>query len=294
LRYNHIKIATFSLIVLFIGFISYTIVVCSAGSIETKNPHQKNNQSFQGKCKDCHSSDPLVSSQAEETIHSEKFRAQCISCHTIPESCRLITTKEATQILKSQLNYLGITLFSEVISCRSCHVFHQPAGRPINEKRLNKYYSNFWSRVQKINPHKAGVFCQLCHETAIGLSGENLQLKFRGDRIGVCIQCHDGKKARADNHPIGITPSKEKGMIMPDGFPLHNGKLTCLTCHYMPCKGLGRVETNFLRGGPYKKRVDACLLCHSEDKYRAVNPHIQIDPNGKLMKNKCLYCHVID
>jgi hypothetical protein len=60
----------------------------------------------------------------------------------------------------------------------------------------------------------------------------------------------------------------------------------------MPCQG-GRAEENLLRGGPYEKRVDACLSCHSKERYQAVNPHIQIDEKGKIMKDKCLYCHII-
>jgi len=291
LWYKHIKISIF-FVLLCIGFMGYSILLSFAGSIEIKNPHREYKKSFQKECKSCHSSDPLLSLQWEDTIHSKECQIRCNSCHTVPESCRLVSTEKASQVLKSQLRYLGIPLFSGLISCRSCHFFHQQDTQQTNEKRLNNFYPGFWYRAQQIEPHQSGVFCQLCHETSIGVSADNPQLKFQGDLIAVCIQCHNGRKAKADNHPIRIKPSKEKGVTIPDGFPLRDGKLTCLTCHKMPCQG-GKIETKFLRGGPYEKRVDACLVCHSKERYQSVNPHIQIDPNGKIMKNKCLYCHII-
>ncbi len=272
--------------------VTVLFVFVYANKIQCKtkeNPHKITNRSFEIICQDCHNSDPFLN---EGSIENKKCQSYCKSCHTVPASCLLISSKQSTAILKDQMQYLGLPLFSETISCGSCHFFHERKQQRVNEKRLNSFYSNFWYRAQQINPHRSGVFCQLCHETGIGLSSDALKLKFQADRVAVCLQCHDGKKARADNHPVRVSPSKDKGVHVPEGFPLYDGKITCLTCHEMPCQG-GDLEAKLLRGGPYEKRVDACLSCHSKERYQAVNPHIMIDPNGRIMKNKCLYCHII-
>jgi hypothetical protein len=274
------------------AFLKPDTAFCAGGRSEDKNYHTLKNRSFQTGCTDCHASDPRETPKGTDIPDEAKYRALCSDCHAIPESCRLICTEKATEILKSQLHYLGIPVFSGTISCRSCHFFHERESVTAHEHKLNNFYPNFWFRIQQSNPHRSGVFCQLCHETSLNLSVDNLKLKFQGDKVAVCTQCHNGKKARADNHPVRVEPSKDKGVRVPEEFPLSNGKVTCLTCHKMPCQG-GAAEGNLLRGGPYEKRVDACLVCHSKERYQAVNPHIQIDEKGKIMKDKCLYCHII-
>ena len=298
-----------------------------------KNPHKDDIQSFQQSCLACHSSDPLKQNQGADTVHFEKCKAQCSTCHTIPQSCILISTEKATQILTSQLHYLGLPLLSGSIACGSCHYFHDRGSRGASEHKLNTLYANFWYRAQQIDPHRANVFCQLCHDgepiTSQGASQVPSQaspqtpsqgtsqmpsqvpsqgasqspsqmtsqatagkVTLKADRVAVCLQCHDGKKARADNHPVRVVPTKEKGVNVPENFPLSDGKVSCITCHMMPCQG-GKIERNLLRGGPYEKRVDICLTCHMKERYQAVNPHIQVDEKGHILKTKCLYCHII-
>lgn len=277
----------------------WTVMLSAApDDSKKKNPHQDSIQSFQESCRGCHSSDPLkMSQQVFNTINFERSEEQCTTCHTVPRSCDLISTEKSTRILKSQLQYLGLPLISGSIHCASCHDFHDREGRrEAGDHKLNGLYPNFWYRAQQIEPHQANVFCQLCHEGEPAPSTAERKadprIKFKGDRVAVCIQCHDGKKARADNHPVRVAPTKEKGVNVPEIFPLSNGKVTCITCHLMPCQG-GKIGKNFLRGGPYEKRVDICLTCHMKERYQVVNPHIQVDEQGKIMKNKCLYCHII-
>lgn len=285
------------MVVLF-GFAWQAREALSADMGRDKNPHQDEIQSFQERCRVCHSSDPLeLNRQVFETIRFERCRDQCLACHRVPQSCLLVSTEKATKILKSQLQYLGLPLVSGSIHCGSCHFFHDQGKEAKGNHKLNSLYPNFWYRIQQIEPHRANVFCQLCHEGEPQASTPDrkadLKIKFKGDRVAVCIQCHDGKKARSDNHPVRVSPTKEKGVKVPEEtFPLTDGKVTCLTCHLMPCQG-GKIEQNLLRGGPYEKRVDICLTCHMKERYQAVNPHIQVDEQGKIMKNKCLYCHII-
>jgi hypothetical protein len=269
-----------------------TFSFAAAENAGKKNLHKEDIIAFQESCLTCHSSDPVKSKQWADTIDVEKCGARCSGCHDVPLSCTLISTEKSTRILKSQMQYLGLPLLSEVIYCGSCHVFHDKGQQGIADHRLNIFYPNFRDRAERVDLHRSGLFCKLCHDPEPVSSTADQKIKVKGDRVGVCTKCHDGKLARADNHPVRISPSAEKGVHIPESFPLSDGKVTCLTCHLMPCQG-GKVEGNLLRGGPYEKRVDVCLTCHMKERYQAVNPHIQVDKDGHIMKNKCLYCHTI-
>jgi len=48
----------------------------------------------------------------------------------------------------------------------------------------------------------------------------------------------------------------------------------------------------FLKGTPFPKKTDICVKCHSEDTYEIFNPHIQLNENGDVIKEKCVYCHI--
>jgi len=289
------KIESWLFVILLFGVLGRGAVFAAVSekAAGKKDPHKDDIQSFQPGCLACHSSDPLKQNQGADTVDFEKCRDQCSGCHAIPQSCLAISTRKATEILKSQLHYIGLPLLSESIACGSCHIFHDKGHQAAGDHRLNSLYANFWSRAQLTDPHRANIFCQLCHEgDPVKPQAAGIKLPLKADGVAVCIQCHDGKKARADNHPVKVTPTKEKGVNVPANFPLSDGKTTCLTCHMMPCQG-GKVEGNLLRGGPYEKRVDICLTCHMKERYQAVNPHIQVDEKGHIIKTKCLYCHII-
>ena len=40
------------------------------------------------------------------------------------------------------------------------------------------------------------------------------------------------------------------------------------------------------------RKVDVCFKCHQKNDYRICDPHTQIDENGEILANKCLYCHL--
>ena len=159
---------------------------------------------------------------------------------------------------------------------------------------------------EDINPHFAGAYCELCHEKT-PFKGGDTYLKYKGDFVQLC-NCHNYTKGTYI-HPVFIKPSEEKRARIPDDFPLDDGMITCTTCHdmYLQCQhndDLRRyitsrkrkrniIEIMFLRGGYLKKRTDICFKCHDEQKYKMLDPHNQLDANGDIIVEKCLYCHKV-
>lgn len=47
----------------------------------------------------------------------------------------------------------------------------------------------------------------------------------------------------------------------------------------------------FLKEAPFR-RTDICLECHDENKYKIFDPHKQLNENGDIIGEKCLYCHI--
>ncbi len=142
--------------------------------------------------------------------------------------------------------------------------------------------------------HYTGRFCSECHEKT-PLEGGNKFLKFGGD-FGQLCKCH-GYTPGKYIHPVDVAPSEEIRAKMPDTMPLIDGKLSCVTCHdiYLQCqksKRLKWLNRRFLRGAPYGKRTGICFRCHDEKKYKMLDPHNQLNDNGDIIVEKCLYCHV--
>jgi len=137
--------------------------------------------------------------------------------------------------------------------------------------------------------HFTGKYCTECHEQTPKRGG-NRYLKFGGDYNLLC-KCHL-KTPGSYIHPTDIKPSDEKRTKIPAGFPLEEGKVTCLTCHdlYRQCQkqSFDRVS---LRGVPYPKTTDFCFKCHDQKNYVQLDPHEQLDKKGDIVTEKCLYCH---
>ncbi len=142
--------------------------------------------------------------------------------------------------------------------------------------------------------HYTGKFCSECHEKTPE-EGGNKFLKFGGD-FGQLCKCHNYTPGEYI-HPENIVPSEEIKAKMPDTMPLTDGKISCVTCHdiYLQCqksKRLKWLNRRFLRGAPYGKRTGICFRCHDEKKYKMLDPHTQLNANGDIIVEKCLYCHV--
>lgn len=144
------------------------------------------------------------------------------------------------------------------------------------------------------NIHYTGKYCSECHEKK-PQKGGNKFLKFGGDFTQLC-RCH-GYTPDTYIHPVDIVPSEEKKAKIPSTLPLTEGKVTCVTCHdiYLQCqesKILKQINKRFLRGAPFRKRTDICFECHDEKKYKMLDPHNQLNANGEIIVEKCLYCHL--
>ncbi|MGA1823868.1 MAG: hypothetical protein ACMUIP_04320 [bacterium] len=251
------------------------------------NPHKISIDKYDYVCVGCHPTDPLNKGVAWALKGG--IKSVCMGCHEwLPRSCRRAVTPEITKILQEQIPGFNLYLSGNSLTCYSCHRLH---GEKLGAMR--KTYFEFLDQAKNINPHRTNIFCILCHEKEPREDEVELNLKFNGDRVKVCIQCHDGKKAPADNHPVNVKPSEKKMVKVPAQFPLHNGLLSCLTCHNIFCQGDEGKNPKFLRGGPYKKRIETCLVCHQKENYQAVNPHEMVNQEGKLIKSKCLYCHML-
>lgn len=147
-----------------------------------------------------------------------------------------------------------------------------------------------------VNPHFTGNHCQECHVEEKPQKGQ-AGLKYEGDDIKLCNSCHETEFARADIHPVGVTLLGEMKANFPVDWPLHEGKLSCLTCHdaYLQmAKNFPIKMTNpkFVRGGPYKALSDFCFSCHHEEEYQKTNPHRQLDDQGNIIEKSCLLCHL--
>jgi hypothetical protein len=145
--------------------------------------------------------------------------------------------------------------------------------------------------------HYSNQYCKECHQKIPKKDATDTLLKYDGNFTQLC-KCH-GYTAGTYIHPVDVVPSPEKKAMIPDSFPLHNGKITCNTCHdmYAQCQETEksasyRKRTMFLRGAPFKKRTELCFKCHDEKKYKLLDPHNQLRENGDIIVEKCLYCHV--
>lgn len=146
-----------------------------------------------------------------------------------------------------------------------------------------------------VNPHWTGKDCIECHLEE-SPKGKGAPLQFDGDSIKLCNRCHETEFARTDIHPVGVPLLDAMKENMPKNFPLENGKVGCLTCHdpLPPMKedfARKKVDPTFLRGGPYEVLVKFCFYCHRQEEYKKTNPHKQLDKQGRIDKDRCLFCH---
>ena len=151
------------------------------------------------------------------------------------------------------------------------------------------------------NPHWQKDACLACHkEKPNNLKRKNLKLHTT-DINKLCNSCHTAVSKHSYIHPFGMKPSKNIIKNMPLSFlkavKRGGGKLTCITCHDLPMTCLPEKKYKqglnplFFREGPYDSRTELCYRCHDKSKYKRLNPHDQIDKNGKLIVKKCSVCH---
>jgi hypothetical protein len=102
----------------------------------------------------------------------------------------------------------------------------------------------------------------------------------------LCNRCHESGLSKSNAHPLKVVEGKYAERV-PGDWPLHEGSLTCLTCHTGGDSPVFDPDNpNFLRGAPYDDRNDMCWTCHVQEEFSEINPHELInDMQG------CEYCH---
>lgn len=134
------------------------------------------------------------------------------------------------------------------------------------------------------NPHTG---CIHCHRNEGPLA--NLKSAEQPPaRSAFCLDCHHYNK---NHHPIDFIPDDSADFPL----PLHNGRVTCLTCHEIHGGPDHNGTPRLLRGGPYQDRRTICFRCHLRDQYSTINPHSMLNRDGTFReingKPACLLCH---
>ncbi len=139
------------------------------------------------------------------------------------------------------------------------------------------------------NIHHQVKYCALCHQT--GPRGiESAKLHFGNNYRAGCA-CHFNTPGGLC-HPADVAPPTAMQPRFKDLFPLPDGKMTCVTCHSFEILcAKEKPDYPSLRGGPYTDRISFCFRCHDEKQYERLNPHNQLDDAGRIVEEKCLYCH---
>jgi len=250
-------------------------------------------------CMACHKTVPKSFEPKDRTeLLTGDMNSLCKRCHSVVavvrEGHHLEPTPYTEKELVSELNKLKLPLSKEGVTCITCH---DPHAKPPENFFLKSEYLEFANKSKWINPHWSENLCAACHK-ARPANAKELDFKFDGDFIKMCNVCHDVVSAQSLEHSVGMVPSQQiKGRI-PKEFSLSkNGEITCITCHELKYQCLKEefhrkgLNPMFFRGGPYVGRTDICYKCHPSSGYERLNPHDQINDEGELVKEKCLYCH---
>jgi hypothetical protein len=148
-----------------------------------------------------------------------------------------------------------------------------------------------------IDPHWQQDGCVHCH-SELAAGGQTVKPISTKDATRLCLTCHDGVRATREPHPIG-RGFENTSVVAPQGWPLAEGKLECLTCHdaLLACKkDVRRPErgADFLRSDPSPSLIGFCQQCHVPTGHELHNPHLMLTADGKANPNACRYCHSED
>jgi hypothetical protein len=175
------------------------------------------------------------------------------------------------------------------ILCTTCHKLHDSIYG------MRETYAKILYGSGIPNPHGNRFLCFACHPGKIK-EGAEVPMGQGGDIDKLCNSCHGQEGVPKAPHVVGVSSSSESTWRMDYlGYPLDQGKLTCITCHDEVSHRKPDPENRkFLRGGPYAVKDQFCYRCHLEDKDHLSNPHRQIDPFGRIRIEACRFCHKTD
>ncbi|MEW6519350.1 MAG: cytochrome c3 family protein [Thermodesulfobacteriota bacterium] len=240
-------------------------------------------------CIFCHTASPGKRKNKGKMAHDE-IDAVCIFCHWSLRKNHYKDLDPLPDPLVQELIDPASNLRPGQMYCLSCHLHH---GKVDENHLITKQYLQLAAISRNINPHWKNMMCISCHKGTPSKGNPNLLGS--GDLNELCNRCHKSEFARADIHPVGLAPSKQ--VKLPTDMPLQDGKLTCETCHQSSLQesalhidSVGKENPNFLRRSGLS-RNEFCFLCHLQETYRRLNPHLQMDEHGHIKKETCLLCH---
>lgn len=139
------------------------------------------------------------------------------------------------------------------------------------------------------NIHHQTQFCTLCHQS--GSNGILLPKARFGNNYRAGCGCHYNTPGNM-HHPFDVQVPETMRPKVKDLFPLTDGSITCISCHSFEILcAKEKPGDSSLRGAPYQDRITFCFRCHDERQYERLNPHHQLDATGRIVEEKCLYCH---
>ena len=250
-----------------------------------ENPHTSGEEG----CRFCHIQGK---EKTGELLIQDKAKL-CFGCHDEGADHTVDPFPYSLSGLKKQMKKRGILIDEEEITCLNCHDGHAASGRSF---QLITSVDNFYVESKSIDPHWRKGYCFACHSR----NAEKYPFSFKrkGNIEKVCGNCHDAISGDLLIHATGMAPSREIKARMPKSFKLtSDGKIGCLTCHELKYQCIEEeykrkgADSKFFRGGPYASRTDLCYECHKQKSYARLNPHDQINDEGELMEDVCLYCH---
>ena len=236
---------------------------CHGAGLELRSPHVGDDRS----CAFCHSAKPQA---GQPVIVTQQGGKLCEFCHGA----------------KNEAHYAGVNPYAEPRECTGCHDPHLGKDHPARLKR--GYYDPIRETVT-VNPHGKRTLCFACH--ADGKPGP-----LRGPAmVAVCQRCHGSGKIPGMSHPMTKVPA---GYAIPEGWPLVDGAMTCLTCHF-PGHAPGVVgrpdepaaAPHLLRGTAAGERNAVCFRCHARSQWDKRNPHQEAARSDKKV---CTLCHAAD
>ena len=143
-----------------------------------------------------------------------------------------------------------------------------------------------------VNPHWSADGCKYCHDVA---QGEPKPIP--PERIdGLCVHCHDGKRARREAHPVGRTIDSQQ-VVRPEGWPAYEDKLGCATCHDIhracdPRRARPVDNPVFVREYRVGQLLNFCAHCHLDlPQQQPYNVHIMLDQDNQTIRRACQFCH---
>lgn len=250
-------------------------------------------------CMACHKTTPNSFDPKDRTeLLTTDINSLCRRCHNIVAKVRdahyLEPTPYTDKELVSELERMKFPISEGGINCITCH---NPHAKPAENFFLNYAYLEFVNKSRWVNPHWNENLCAACHLTR-PVDSKELYFKFDGDFIKMCNFCHETVSSQSLIHSVGMVPSPKIKAKIPKKFALSKkGEVTCITCHELKYQCLKEefkrkaLNPLFFRGGPYSGRTELCYNCHDRTEYERLNPHDQINEEGELIKDRCLYCH---